>query len=54
MRVGVNLDIAYFDQHREQLDVNKTVQDSVADGKQEVTINGRTRHVLGYLQDFLI
>jgi len=53
MRVGVNLDIAYFDQHREQLDVNKTVQDSVADGKQEVTINGRTRHVLGYLQDFL-
>ena len=53
MRVGVNLDIAYFDQHREQLDPNKTVQDTVADGKQDVTINGRTRHVLGYLQDFL-
>jgi ABC transport system ATP-binding/permease protein len=53
MRVGVNLDIAYFDQHRDQLDPNKTVQDTVADGKQEVTINGRTRHVLGYLQDFL-
>ena len=53
MRVGVNLDIAYFDQHREQLDVNKTVQDTVAEGKQEVTVNGRTRHVLGYLQDFL-
>ncbi|WP_281561328.1 ABC transporter ATP-binding protein [Thalassomonas sp. RHCl1] len=53
MRSGVNLEIAYFDQHRDQLDVNKTVQDSVADGKQEVTVNGRTRHVLGYLQDFL-
>ncbi|REL29537.1 ATP-binding cassette ATPase Uup [Thalassotalea euphylliae] len=53
VRVGVNLDIAYFDQHREQLDPNKTVQDTVADGKQEVTLNGRGRHVLGYLQDFL-
>ncbi|MCH2056480.1 MAG: ABC transporter ATP-binding protein [Thalassotalea sp.] len=53
VRIGVNLDIAYFDQHREQLDPNKTVQDTVADGKQEVTLNGRTRHVLGYLQDFL-
>ncbi|WDE07767.1 ABC transporter ATP-binding protein [Thalassomonas viridans] len=53
MRSGVNLEIAYFDQHRDQLDVDKTVQDSVADGKQEVTVNGRTRHVLGYLQDFL-
>ncbi|NMP32286.1 ABC transporter ATP-binding protein [Thalassotalea sp. M1531] len=53
VRVGVNLDIAYFDQHREQLDPNKTVQDTVAEGKQEVTLNGRSRHVLGYLQDFL-
>ena len=53
MRVGVNLEIAYFDQHRDQLDLNMTVQDSVAEGKQEVTINGKTRHVLGYLQDFL-
>ena len=52
-RVGANLDIAYFDQHREQLDVNQTVQDIVAEGKQEVTVNGKTRHVLGYLQDFL-
>lgn len=53
MRSGVNLEIAYFDQHREALDLDKTVQDTVAEGKQEVTINGRTRHVLGYLQDFL-
>jgi ATP-binding cassette subfamily F protein uup len=53
MRSGVNLDVAYFDQHREALDLNKTVQDTVAEGKQEVTVNGKTRHVLGYLQDFL-
>ena len=53
VRIGVNLDIAYFDQHREQLDPMKTVQDTVADGKQEVMLNGRSRHVLGYLQDFL-
>lgn len=53
MRSGVNLDIAYFDQHREALDLEKTVQEIVGEGKQEVMVNGRTRHVLGYLQDFL-
>ncbi|WP_426370192.1 ATP-binding cassette ATPase Uup [Pseudocolwellia sp. HL-MZ7] len=53
MRSGVNLEVAYFDQHREALDLSKTVQDTVAEGKQEVTVNGKTRHVLGYLQDFL-
>ena len=53
MRSGVNLDIAYFDQHREALDLNQTVQEIVGEGKQEVMVNGRSRHVLGYLQDFL-
>ncbi|TRX56800.1 ABC transporter ATP-binding protein [Thalassomonas sp. M1454] len=53
MRQGVNLEIAYFDQHRAQLDVNMTVQDAVSEGKQEVMVNGKQRHVLGYLQDFL-
>jgi ATP-binding cassette subfamily F protein uup len=53
MRSGVNLEIAYFDQHRDQLDVNKTVQEIVGEGKQEVMVNGKSRHVLGYLQDFL-
>jgi ATP-binding cassette subfamily F protein uup len=53
MRSGVNLDIAYFDQHREQLDINQTVQEIVGEGKQEVMVNGKSRHVLGYLQDFL-
>mgnify|MGYP000072938728 FL=1 len=53
MRSGVNLEIAYFDQHREALDLNKTVQEIVGEGKQEVEVNGKSRHVLGYLQDFL-
>ncbi|MBA6339901.1 ATP-binding cassette domain-containing protein [Colwellia sp. MB02u-10] len=53
MRSGVNLDIAYFDQHREALDLNQTVQEIVGEGKQDVVVNGKPRHVLGYLQDFL-
>lgn len=53
MRSGVNLEVAYFDQHREALDLNQTVQEIVGEGKQEVVVNGRSRHVLGYLQDFL-
>jgi ATP-binding cassette subfamily F protein uup len=53
MRSGVNLEVAYFDQHRDALDVNKTVQEIVGEGKQEVMVNGKPRHVLGYLQDFL-
>ncbi|ALO34392.1 ABC transporter ATP-binding protein [Colwellia sp. MT41] len=53
MRSGVNLEIAYFDQHREALDLNLTVQEIVGEGKQEVMVNGKSRHVLGYLQDFL-
>lgn len=50
---GTNLEVAYFDQHRMALDLNATVQDNVADGKQEIMQNGHTRHVLSYLQDFL-
>lgn len=50
---GTKLEIAYFDQYRVLLDPDKTVMDNVADGKQEVIINGHPRHVLGYLQEFL-
>ncbi|WP_047678889.1 MULTISPECIES: ABC transporter ATP-binding protein [Xenorhabdus] len=50
---GTKLDVAYFDQHRAALDPDKTVMDNLAEGKQEVVVNGRPRHVLGYLQDFL-
>jgi ATP-binding cassette subfamily F protein uup len=51
--LGTNLQINYFDQLREQLDENKTVADNVAEGKDTVTINGKSRHIVGYLQDFL-
>jgi ATP-binding cassette subfamily F protein uup len=53
VRHGTNLEVAYLDQHREQLDDEKTVQDNVAQGSDHVTINGNRRHVIGYLQDFL-
>ncbi len=53
VKVGENLQVAYFDQHRLALDEEQTVQDNVADGKQEIMFNGNSRHVLGYLQDFL-
>ena len=50
---GSKLEISYFDQHRITLDPDKTVMDNLAEGKQEVMVNGQSRHVLGYLQDFL-
>ena len=53
IRCGTKLDIAYFDQYRADLDPEKTVMDNVADGKQDIEVNGVKHHVLGYLQDFL-
>ena len=50
---GTRLEIVYFDQLRAQLDETMRVQDAVADGNASVTINGRTRHVISYLEDFL-
>lgn len=50
---GTNIEVAYFDQHRIALNLEATVQDNVAEGKQEITQNGKSRHVLSYLQDFL-
>lgn len=50
---GANLEVAYFDQHRENLDGEQRVIDAIADGKREVTVNGRTKHVMSYLQDYL-
>ncbi|MFY9813008.1 MAG: ATP-binding cassette domain-containing protein [Dehalococcoidales bacterium] len=52
--LGTNLQISYFDQLREQLEENKTVQENVVENNQDtVTINGQKRHIIGYLQDFL-
>jgi len=53
VRLGTNLQIAFFDQLRDQLDDEQTVADNVADGYETVQIGGQARHVIGYLQDFL-
>ena len=53
VRQGANLQVAYFDQQREQLDPERTVVDTVADGHDVVTVGGQSRHVHGYLRDFL-
>ena len=53
VRLGTNLQLAYFDQLREQLDDERTVQENVGDGYDNVQIGGQSRHVIGYLQDFL-
>lgn len=53
LKRGTNIQIAYFDQLRDQLDPEQTVQENVGDGYETITIQGRSKHVLGYLQDFL-
>jgi len=53
VRRGTNLQVAYFDQHRAQLDDDKSVIENVGDGFEHVTVNRRSRHIIGYLEDFL-
>ncbi|MEI7672483.1 MAG: ATP-binding cassette domain-containing protein, partial [Deltaproteobacteria bacterium] len=53
IRHGVRLETAYFDQLRIQLDENKSVAENVGDGNDTVQFNGKARHIIGYLQDFL-
>jgi ABC transport system ATP-binding/permease protein len=53
VRRGANVQVAYYDQQREQLDPDATVVDTIGDGNDTVTVNGQPRHVMGYLQDFL-
>ena len=53
IRRGANVEVAYYDQQREQLDPDRSVVDTIGDGNDTVTVNGRPRHVHGYLQDFL-
>jgi ATP-binding cassette subfamily F protein uup len=53
VRLGTNLEIAYFDQLRSQLDENKSILDNVGEGRDTLTINGRQRNVISYLEDFL-
>lgn len=53
LKHGTQLEVLYFDQMRAQINGDKTVVENIADGNQTVTINGKTRHVISYLQDFL-
>jgi ATP-binding cassette subfamily F protein uup len=53
IRMGTGIELAYFDQMREQLDPERSVFDSIADGAEFVEIGAMRKHVIGYLQDFL-
>lgn len=53
VRIGSNVQIAYFDQLREQLDEEQTVQHNVGDGYETVHVGGKPQHIIGYLQKFL-
>ncbi|MDH3768459.1 MAG: ATP-binding cassette domain-containing protein, partial [Gammaproteobacteria bacterium] len=50
---GTGLEIGYFDQMRQDLDLEKTVADNVGDGRDYITLNGKQRHVIGYLRGFM-
>ncbi|WP_202843630.1 ATP-binding cassette domain-containing protein [Luteimonas saliphila] len=53
VKLGTGLQIAYFDQHRSQLDDSRNALENVAEGRDFIEVNGSRRHVVGYLQDFL-
>jgi ATP-binding cassette subfamily F protein uup len=53
VKLGTNLEIAYFDQLRSQLEPEQTVIDNIAEGREFITLKGKQRHVISYLQDFL-
>jgi ATP-binding cassette subfamily F protein uup len=50
---GARLEIGYFDQHRTQLDPEKSVRENISPGSDHVNVRGHSRHVIGYLRDFL-
>jgi len=53
VKIGTNLDVLYFDQLRNKLDPELSVIDNLAEGREFIEINGKQRHVISYLQDFL-
>ncbi|UYZ71595.1 ATP-binding cassette domain-containing protein [Moraxella bovis] len=53
VKLGTNLNIAFFDQLKDQLDFDKSVAENVSEGSDYVDVGGRRTHILGYLQDFL-
>ncbi len=53
VRLGTKLSVAYFDQLRDQLDLDKSAIDNISEGRDSIEINGRSKHIMSYLQDFL-
>ncbi len=53
VKLGTNLEVAYFDQNRADFDLNASVMANLNHGRDRVMVNGKDRHVIGYLQDFL-
>ncbi|MCP8898818.1 ATP-binding cassette domain-containing protein [Gilvimarinus xylanilyticus] len=53
VKLGTNLSVAYFDQLRDQLDLEKSAVDNVAEGRESIEIGGRSKHIISYLSDFL-
>jgi ATP-binding cassette subfamily F protein uup len=53
IELGTKIEVAYFDQLRGQLDQEKTVIDNIAGGRESIEINGKNRHIISYLGDFL-
>lgn len=53
IKTGTKLEVAYFDQHRDALDLEKSVRDNIADGTDKIEVNGISKHVIGYLKEFL-
>lgn len=53
VKLGTNLQVAYFDQLRDQLDLDKNAVDNIAEGREVIEINGKSKHIFSYLSDFL-
>jgi ABC transport system ATP-binding/permease protein len=53
IRLGTGIQVAYFDQLRAQLDENKSLRENIGDGSERIMVGGTSRHIVGYLQDFL-
>lgn len=53
VKLGTNLEIGYFDQIHRELQLEKTVAENVSDGKDYIKVNGKDRHIIGYLKNFL-
>jgi len=53
VKLGTNLEVAYFDQLRDQLDLNKNAVDNIAGGREFIDIDGKSKHIFSYLSDFL-